>query len=186
MSFAFSKNNFKPVWGVQEPKPIVGLPPGKQRLRMRVKDAVKVYVRTEMGVRCFVLSDCGTHWGVAFETGRNYRPNESTKPAVLNLKVVRDDSLPAFGGWHSCKDKSCPNNNTILLNLEAHFGAQCYEDGSLVDPLSPQEAFDVLLETLMHEFGHAVQQYFKREMSEEQLEAIIESFRNQQNREVAS
>lgn len=95
----------------------------------------------------------------------------------LKIKVVRDDSIPAFGAWHSCKDKKCPNNNVILLNLEAHFGDMVYADGSPVRKLSAKRSFDILIETLMHEFGHALEQFFKSEFSEQRMEKITASFR---------
>jgi len=101
----------------------------------------------------------------------------ASEGGLLKLKVVRDDSIPAFGAWHSCTDQECPNNNVILLNLEAMFGPQVYEDGSPADPMSSAQCVDVLIETLMHEFGHALQGFFKVEFDEAQLERITKSFR---------
>ena len=63
------------VWGVTEPKPIHGLPEGRQRLRLRPRCEGRVRVRTTEGIREFNLKDCGDHWEPAYEVGRNFRPS---------------------------------------------------------------------------------------------------------------
>lgn len=68
------KNSFKPVFGIQEPQPIVGAMPGKLRIRMRAKDVAKLFIKTEDGIRCFILKDCGDHWSPELEMARNHRP----------------------------------------------------------------------------------------------------------------
>ena len=63
------------VFGVKNPKPIVGAPEGRQRLRMRNTQAAKLFVKTANGIRSFVLKEDGDHWAVALELeqGANYR-----------------------------------------------------------------------------------------------------------------
>lgn len=65
----------KVVWGVREPKPIVGAPEGRQRLRMRNTSFVKLFVKSATGIRCFGLIDEGDTWRVdpKLEQGRNER-----------------------------------------------------------------------------------------------------------------
>lgn len=52
----------KIVWGVREPMPIHNAPAGRQRLRMRNKSPVKLFIKTEDGIRCFALEDRGDIW----------------------------------------------------------------------------------------------------------------------------
>lgn len=61
--------------GVREPKPIVGAPEGRQRLRMRNTSAARLFVKTSDGTRCFILLDDGDTWRVdeKMEQGRNLR-----------------------------------------------------------------------------------------------------------------
>lgn len=69
------KGNTKIIFGVREPKPIVGAPEGRQRIRMRNKSFAKLFVKTSNGIRCFILQDGGDHWFVTpeLEQGRNVR-----------------------------------------------------------------------------------------------------------------
>lgn len=62
------------VLGVQELKPIIGAPDGRQRIRMRNTAVAKLFVRDAIGIRCFILADCGTHWTPVWEQARNARP----------------------------------------------------------------------------------------------------------------
>jgi hypothetical protein len=71
-------NGVRVVWGIpMELKPVTGLsemPHFHFRLKLRPKAPASVYMRTEDGLREFILKDCGDHWEPAFEVGRNYRP----------------------------------------------------------------------------------------------------------------
>jgi len=62
----------KAVIGVQEPKPIAGVPDGKFRLVLRNNDFAQLFVKTESGIRQFILEDCGELWH-AHETARKER-----------------------------------------------------------------------------------------------------------------
>lgn len=61
------------VWGVRGPKPIIGAPAGKQRLRMRGREPAKLFIKTSDGIRCFHIKDEGDHWSPFSEIGRNRR-----------------------------------------------------------------------------------------------------------------
>lgn len=62
----------KVVYGVCEPKPIVGAPDGRQRLRMRSNGVARLFVKTPDGIRTFFLEDRGDTWFVnpRLEKGR--------------------------------------------------------------------------------------------------------------------
>lgn len=64
------------VWGVRELKPIVfgdGVPDGKRRLRMRNRDAARMFIKTQSEIREYMIQDAGDHWAVnsSWEQGRN-------------------------------------------------------------------------------------------------------------------
>ena len=65
----------KIVFGVREPKPIVGAPAGKQRLRMRNGCSASLFIKTADGIRNFSLVDMGETWfcDPTLEKGRNLR-----------------------------------------------------------------------------------------------------------------
>lgn len=71
------QRGFKIVFGVREPKPIIGAPAGRQRLRMRNTSTARLFVKSETGIRSFALIDMGHHWycDPKLEQGRNVRQN---------------------------------------------------------------------------------------------------------------
>lgn len=92
----------------------------------------------------------------------------------LKLVVLRDDVIPAFAAWLPGTLKE--RHGVILLNLEAHFG-------HLVDPdnktswMSMGDRREILVESLMHEFGHAMEQFFGLKCNEKRMERFTESWR---------
>lgn len=66
----------KVVFGVREPKPITGAPEGRQRLRMRNTSLARLFVKTDSGIRHFILEDKEDTWfcNPQMEQGRNVRP----------------------------------------------------------------------------------------------------------------
>ena len=61
------------VWGVQKPKPLANFPKGKIRLRVRNTDFARAFVKTETGIRQFIVKDTGETWEPMLEQGRNER-----------------------------------------------------------------------------------------------------------------
>lgn len=91
------------------------------------------------------------------------------------FKIYRDDDLPAFAGWVANSLKS--NNPTILMNVEITMSPWFdQEDGNEIE-IDTNERKLMIIENLMHEFGHAMQEYLDREFNEEELEKIIEDYR---------
>jgi hypothetical protein len=54
-----------------EIKPIVGLPEGRARLRLRREDFAQVFVKTPTGIRRFYISDVGRNWIAEIEIESN-------------------------------------------------------------------------------------------------------------------
>lgn len=61
------------VFGVQEEKPLRGFPDGKIRIRMRNDDFAWAFVKTNNGIRKFVILDSGEFWEPIYEQGSNQR-----------------------------------------------------------------------------------------------------------------
>jgi hypothetical protein len=59
------------VIGVQHPLPLSGFPNGAIKIKQRVGRAVKIYVRINKSIRCFVVKKVAGLWCPAFEIGRN-------------------------------------------------------------------------------------------------------------------
>lgn len=81
---------------------------------------------------------------------------------------MRDDSLD--GGFAAYLTPSLTNSGEalVLLNIEATFHASAEHNENPVD---------FLIENIMHEVGHAMQEYFGKELTEEQVENVVEKYR---------
>ncbi len=98
------------------------------------------------------------------------------KQTKITLNVVRENGIPAFGAWH-CPPPGAPvEDGTILLNTEACFGGLEDENGNEVH-MDTEERKRLLIETLMHEFGHALEHHFGLPDNEAAMEAAISSWR---------
>lgn len=59
------------VFGVNDPLPPRGFPPGRIRWRIRSKECTFARVKTKDGIREFSVKERDGYWEPAFETGRN-------------------------------------------------------------------------------------------------------------------
>ncbi len=86
----------------------------------------------------------------------------------FKIDVCRYDDMDAFGAY-VLDSIGQPENGLILLNIEGSFGA-CIDNDLSVKEL--------LIEVLMHEVGHALEEWFECEFNEDRIEKIIESYKN--------
>ena len=60
------------VFGIpDEIKPIVGLPEGRARVRLRNEEFAQVFVKTPTSIRRFYISDVGCNWIAEIEIASN-------------------------------------------------------------------------------------------------------------------
>jgi hypothetical protein len=50
------------VFGIHTPKSLHGFPPGRTRIRMRPREFVKVFVKTEKGIAAFSVMEKDGFW----------------------------------------------------------------------------------------------------------------------------
>ena len=124
-------------------------------------------------------------------TGESTDPASPVKQHKIKVTVVRSDELPAFGGYlagtlsntESTTVDLAPNNALILLNVEAIFNDDMLvtESGEPVEgeSLTIEERKSLLITTLMHEFGHVLEEHFNTEFSEDRIEKIVASWEAQ-------
>lgn len=78
-------------FGVQDPLPLHGFPPGRARIRQRYDAFTVVYIRPpDGGVRRFSVEERDGVWCPAFETGANR--NASNASGLRTGGPPRDDS----------------------------------------------------------------------------------------------
>lgn len=87
---------------------------------------------------------------------------------TVKVQISRQDNLD--GGFAAYLTPSLTNDGLgiVLLNIEATFHAAA-ENGE--DPVN------FIIENVMHEVGHALQEFFGRQFSEDQVEEIVEKYR---------
>ncbi len=85
----------------------------------------------------------------------------------FKITAVRHDDMDAFGAYASSSIES-EEGGVVLLNVEGTIGT-CMEH-----EIEPKQ---MIIETLMHEFGHALEEWYKCDFDEDRIERIIESYR---------
>lgn len=106
--------------------------------------------------------------------------------AIVTIKIARADGLPGFACYLSGTVKSegktsidlSPNQALVLLDIEAIFddNSVIQEDGNPIPTRTIKERKRELVEHLMHEFGHVLEDYLDLEFSEEDMERIVTSY----------
>lgn len=104
------------------------------------------------------------------------RKQENSIELSIQLRLERDDDIPAFGGFFRCECPDKAHNHIILLNVEALMTPElAYEDGSPC-VLSREDRKRAIISTLMHEFGHALESHFKLPVNEDAIEKACEDW----------
>lgn len=87
----------------------------------------------------------------------------------FRCEIVIDDSLPAFGAHWIPEDPDIDDCDIIALNL-----GSCL----ICATTEPDVNFkELVVETLMHEFGHCVERWVGLEASEERIESLVAAYR---------
>lgn len=86
------------------------------------------------------------------------------KGTTLKLRVERDDTIDGFAAY--CADDS-NGDRIILMNIFATFACSVENDIN---------AKEFIIQNLMHEFGHALEEYFNKEYDEDFIEKAIQTY----------
>ncbi|WP_445458412.1 hypothetical protein [Flavobacterium sp. HNIBRBA15423] len=92
----------------------------------------------------------------------------------FKIQVVKNDEIDAFGAYASPSIKK-NDFGIVLFNLEANL-----ETSLEHKDISFKEMF---VETIMHEVGHALEEFYDLEFDEERIERITESYRKKYENE---
>ena len=97
----------------------------------------------------------------------------------MKIEIKKYDGLGALGGFA----QGSVNNGKgiILIDTKSIFkdGELIYEDGETV-VMDNNEKKRVLIETIMHEFGHALEEFFEAEFEEDFIEQATMSYNREQ------
>lgn len=86
----------------------------------------------------------------------------------FKIQVYKNDDIDGFGAYLS----NSINQNAfgvVLFNLEANLAVSIENEDVLFK--------EVFIETIMHEVGHALEQFYDLNFDEDRIEKITESYR---------
>lgn len=93
---------------------------------------------------------------------------EKERPPTIKVRIERQDNLEGFAAYLT-PSLTQNGEGVVLMNIEATF-----HSAVLPEEESP---IDIMIESIMHEVGHALQEFFGKEFSEEQVESVVEKYR---------
>jgi hypothetical protein len=94
----------------------------------------------------------------------------------LTIRLERNDDIPAFAGFLRCGTPDSESDPVIVMNVSACMSpAHEAEDGSPV-PMSREDRLWLIITSLMHEFGHALEAHFRLPVNEEAIEKACQDW----------
>lgn len=87
----------------------------------------------------------------------------------LTIRLEREDDIPAFGAFFRCEEQH-DESPVIVLNVQALMAPECEDEQGNPVPLTREERKRMVITTLMHEFGHALESHFGLPVNEEHIE----------------
>jgi hypothetical protein len=94
------------------------------------------------------------------------------KKLNMTIRLERNDDIPAFGGYLRC-EPPCDGNHVILMNVSAVLSPYLEGEGGEKIEQTKEERKRLVITTLMHEFGHALEAEFGLPDSEEAIDKAI-------------
>lgn len=85
----------------------------------------------------------------------------------ITVSIIRHDEMDAFGAY-GAKSIHSPEGGIILLNVDATFNTAAKYN---------LDAKNLMIETLAHEFAHALEDALGLEFDEERVESIVNNYR---------
>lgn len=95
----------------------------------------------------------------------------------FKIQVVKNDEIDVFGAYASPSIKK-NDFGVILFNMEAN----------LITSLEHKEISfkEMFVETIMHEVGHALEEFYDLEFDEDRIDRIVESYRAKYSSKIES
>ena len=117
----------------------------------------------------YITPDTDTLW-IGFALGRRagHRLNPAT-PLSLKIRLERNDEIPAFAGFLRCEEQHT-DSAVIVMNVEACMSPVSQDDEGGAVPITREERKWLIITSLMHEFGHALEAHFRLPVNEEAIE----------------
>ena len=87
----------------------------------------------------------------------------------LSIRLERADDIPAFAGYLRCEAQH-QGSHVILMNVQACMAPVVLSEDGTESPMSREDRKRLIISSLMHEFGHALESHFGLPVNEEAIE----------------
>lgn len=99
------------------------------------------------------------------------------KPMELNIRLERNDDIPAFGGFLRCECQG-EHNHVILLNVRSCMAPSIPSDDETEVEMTREDRMQTIISSLMHEFGHVLESHFNLPVNEVAIEKACMDWEN--------
>lgn len=96
--------------------------------------------------------------------------NPNTLNFSMAIRLERADEIPAFGGFLRCEAQH-DNSPVIVLNVQWCMAPELADEDGAPVPMTREDRKRLIITTLMHEFGHALESHFRLPVNEEAIDA---------------
>ena len=90
-------------------------------------------------------------------------------PISLQIRLERDDAIPAFGAFLRCEAQH-DESPVVLLNVQACMAPEAEADDGSPVPMTREDRIRLVITSIMHEFGHALESHFRLPVNEAHIE----------------
>lgn len=98
------------------------------------------------------------------------------KPFKMRIRVEGHNDIPAFGAFLCPPLKRRMVVPVIYLNVAACCDPKQVDIEGNATEMTVNDRKRLIIETMMHEFGHALERHFKLPVNEKRIEAAIKSY----------
>jgi hypothetical protein len=95
----------------------------------------------------------------------------------VDFRLEREDSMPGFAAFLRCEPDSM-ESPVILVNVQAVMAPELEDENDNLVPMTREERRRLLITSLMHEFGHLLERYFRVPMNEDAIEKACQDWEN--------
>lgn len=93
----------------------------------------------------------------------------------MTIRLERDDALPAFAGFLRCEEQHS-ETPVVFVNVQLIMAPEHECRDGTVQKMTREDRKRLLVTSLMHEFGHVLESYFRLPVNEEAIEKACEEW----------
>lgn len=157
-----------------------------RNMRNKILSILNAATTPDCGACEYYKTDCGRYgcngWQISDNTLNEITNKilELTEPLKLNIRLERDDDIPAFAAFLRCTPPS-KDNHVMILNVSSSMSPFAEDEDGEPVAMDHETRIRGIIQSLMHEFGHALESQFGLSVNEEAIEKACEDWDDIQN-----